>query len=72
LQSLLQTARHYPPVNLDPNEPVALMLYRVRENTLAAANGTAQPYIVFTTGHMPPLSDGGRYGVNRWNYFQFV
>ncbi|MCB8983615.1 MAG: hypothetical protein H6659_07310 [Ardenticatenaceae bacterium] len=65
LLPLLHAARHYPPIDLLRGE--AIWLYRVREND---ASGAAQPYLLFTSGHMPPMTYS-RFDVNRWNYFHF-
>lgn len=60
---LLHAAQRYPPIDLAQEE--AIWLYRVRENDRSA---TDQPYLLFTSGHMPPLAYG-RFDINRWDYF---
>jgi hypothetical protein len=52
------------PGTSEPESNVVLRIYTVRENQQDAAQ---QPYIVFTTGHMPDVSLP-YYDVNRWNY----
>ncbi|MCI0393439.1 MAG: hypothetical protein L0332_20190 [Chloroflexi bacterium] len=70
LPALLRATFNYPPVDLTQGE--ALWLYQVRENDLAVTGGQAvQPYVVFTTGHLPLLGDG-RFDMSRWNYFHFT
>lgn len=65
LVSLLQTAQRFPPIDLAQEE--AVWLYRVQENGTATA---IQPYLLFVSGHVPPLGDG-RFDLNRWDYFTF-
>jgi len=65
LLPLLQTACRFPPIDLAQGESV--WLYRIEEN---AESATAQPYLLFVSGHLPPLDDG-RFDINRWDYFYF-
>lgn len=68
LEFLLRTSFMYPPLDLDSG--VMLWVYRVRENAAAIQNNPAappQPFLVYTTGHMPFLGDP-HYDVNRWGY----
>jgi hypothetical protein len=69
VEALMRTALRYPP--FDPTSGVSVWIYRVRENDQAAASGTAtpatQPYLVFSSGHMPFMGDP-HFDVNRWNF----
>ncbi len=66
LMPLLKTAQKYPPIDLEEGE--AIRLYRVRENVQST---TAQPWLLFTSGHMPSQAYG-RFDVKYWNYFHFT
>jgi hypothetical protein len=68
VEFLLRTSFSYPP--LDPASGVMLWVYRVRENSAAIDQNLStapQPYLIFTSGHMPYLGDA-HYDVNRWGY----
>ncbi len=68
IEPLLRDWHNYPPLDLDTG--VMLWVYHVRENMQAEASGI-QPYVVFTSGHMPFVGNG-RFNVNRWNNSNFV
>ena len=56
LEALIHTGLYYPPQVL--NSGVMLWIYRIRENVQAgeaAGQNTVQPYLVFSTGHMPAI-----------------
>jgi len=72
--ALVSSALCYPPVDLDSH--VMIWVYRVRENDqqqpAAGANASnAQPYLIFTTGHMAYLGDA-HFDVNRWDFSNFA
>lgn len=69
LETLMLTALNYPPVDLGSG--VMVWVYRVRENSdskaAAAGQPAAQPYLVFSSGHMPYMGDP-HYDVSRWDF----
>jgi hypothetical protein len=69
LAFLVKTSFAYPPVDIDSG--VMLWVYRVRENSEAILQNSPrppQPYLVFTSGHMPPYLGDAHFDVNRWGY----
>ncbi len=71
LRMILRQSLLYSPIDLDSGE--LLWLYLVRENRQLPPTGsvnTAQPYILFVTGHAPYYGDA-HYQVARWNYSNY-
>jgi hypothetical protein len=65
LPGLVRTALSYPPIDLNDDELV--WLYRPWQNDGAAdLDPTVQPYVVFTSGHLPPANTS-RFDVARWD-----
>lgn len=65
LHALLHQSLCYPPADLNSKEMV--WLYFVRENIESLAKqGQSQPYLIFTTGHMP-YHGSARYDLARWD-----
>jgi hypothetical protein len=74
IEQLLRASFNYPPVDLNaPDRPVMLWVYKVREDRQvkppAIATGV-QPYLVFSSGHMPYMADP-HFDVNRWEYSNY-
>jgi hypothetical protein len=72
LAFLLSMSYDFPPVDLDSG--VVLRLFHVRENQQEVDSDTAispQPYLVFASGHIPPLGDA-HFDVNHWSYSNFA
>jgi hypothetical protein len=65
LPGLVRTALSYPPIDLNDDELV--WLYRPWQNDGAAdLDPTVQPYVVFTSGYLPPANTS-RFDVARWD-----
>ncbi|WP_143123911.1 hypothetical protein [Nitrosomonas ureae] len=69
VEALMRNALCYPPQELKSR--VMVWIYRIRENAQASSGATgqiaAQPYLIFSTGHMPYMGDP-HFDVNRWNF----
>jgi hypothetical protein len=72
IEQLLRASFNYPPVDLKaPAGPVMLWVYKVRENRQTSAlGGIGQPYLIFSSGHMPYMADP-HFDVNRWEYSNY-
>lgn len=72
VQALFKDSLNYEPIDLsNPSGREMVWLYKVRENEEAISGGEVQPYIIFATGHMPPIG-APRFDLARWNYSNFV
>lgn len=60
--ALVSTGLRYGPLEVSTH--ISSWIYSVRENERAVA---AQPYFIFTTGHMPYMGDP-HFDVNRWDF----
>jgi hypothetical protein len=69
VHSLLHESLYYPPVDLNSQE--MLWLYVVRENTESIEQGQSQPYLIFTTGHMP-YHGNVRFDSARWDFSNYA
>lgn len=73
IESLLNIARHYPPIDLTSEEFV--WIYLVRENVETIANQLLTPpqqaYLVFANGNVPFMAEA-RFNLARWDYSNFV
>lgn len=71
LDAIIRQSMLYRPIDLNSQE--LIWLYRVRENRQPPSTGganTAQPYMVFVTGHAPRYGDA-HYQVARWDYSNY-
>jgi hypothetical protein len=71
VDTILRRSALYRPIDLESQE--LIWLYRVRENRETQAGGgfnTAQPYMIFVTGHAPYYGDA-HYQVARWDYSNY-
>lgn len=69
LQSLIQTSFSYPPIDIATKELV--WLYLVRQNRQPVGTVTPQPYLVFSSGHIP-FQGTAQFDLNRWDYGNFL
>jgi hypothetical protein len=71
LDQLVHSSFLYPPIDLSGQEMI--WLYWVRENMEPAAGqtSTAQPYVIFTNGHIPNQGTA-QFDLNYWGYANFV
>ena len=70
LERLIRESFLYPPLTVGSGE--VIWLYQVRQNmqTIADGRGTPQPYLVFSSGHMPYYGEA-RFDLNRYNYSNY-
>jgi hypothetical protein len=69
IRALFNESMAHEPIDLSAGELV--WLYRVWQNTKAVEGGeTVQPYVIFTSGHMPPKAIA-RFDVARWDYSNY-
>jgi hypothetical protein len=70
LERLIRESFLYPPLTVGSGE--VIWLYQVRQNmqTIAEGRGTPQPYLVFSSGHMPYYGEA-RFDLNRYNYSNY-
>lgn len=75
LAALLRMAHTFPPIDLGRAQQELVWLYFVRENAeaIAAAAGASppQPYVVFSSGHMPPVGQA-RYSLDHWDFANYA
>ena len=74
LAALLRMAHNFPPIDLGRAQQELVWLYFVRENmeTIAAAGANPpQPYVVFSSGHMPTVGQA-RYSLDHWNFANYA
>ena len=67
-------AHNFPPIDLGRAQQELVWLYFVRENMEAIAAGAAnppQPYVVFSSGHMPTVGQA-RYSLDHWNFANYA
>ncbi len=71
MDQLLYSSFLYPPIDLSGQE--MLWLYWVRENMEVPTGqpSTAQPYLIFTNGHIPNQANP-QFDLNYWDYANFV
>ncbi len=75
MAALLRMAADYPPIDLGKEQQELVWLYIVRENAeaIAATAGGAlppQPYIVFSSGHMP-YAGQARYSLDHYSFANY-
>jgi hypothetical protein len=71
MQHVIREAATYAPADLATGE--LIWLYEIRENRQAIAENRinrGQPYMLFTTGHMPFCGEA-RFDTGRWNYSNY-
>lgn len=74
LAALLRMAHSFPPIDLGRQQQELVWLYYVRENMEAIAAGGSnppQPYVVFSSGHMPTVGQA-RYSLDHWNFANYA
>ena len=74
LTALLRMAHYFPPIDLGRQQQELVWLYLVRENAEAIAAGSAnppQPYVVFSSGHMP-YAGQARYSLDHWDFANYA
>ncbi|MGH2460509.1 MAG: hypothetical protein ACRDIY_16770, partial [Chloroflexota bacterium] len=70
VRSAFDQALRYEPIDLSTDE--LAWIYQPWQNSKAIADGAAiQPYVVFTTGHMPHLAVA-RFDLARWDDSNYV
>jgi hypothetical protein len=71
LNALTREAINYDPINLldpiDPDSCEMVWLYSAWQNERATQESSTQPYVVFTSGHVPYAATA-RFDVTRWDY----
>lgn len=71
LNALIREAVNFDPVNLldpiDPDSCEMVWLYSAWQNEKAADESATQPYVVFTSAHVPYVATA-RFDVTRWDY----